>query len=205
MRLSKRVCSPKKVSRPFVPLLTYVVYVTTYILRFWLWRSNIGWQRDCEHYFFYAFQVLIHSPAEWPDQSHPTLLASPNTLQTMSIKPMVLSTFEELTSWSPERRHCYFQNEKNLRFFKIYTQKNCILECRSSNILARCGCVPFYYLSTDIIHFKSGRIGGNPFKILWKGCYLSYKHKPWKDLNSQHLPHNFLFWYSSYCLNVFNI
>ncbi|XP_022181306.1 pickpocket protein 28-like isoform X2 [Myzus persicae] len=95
-----------------------------------------------------VFYILIHSPAEWPDRSHPTLLASVNMISTISIKPYVVTTAEELIPWDPQIRHCYFQNERKLKFFKVYTKNNCILECRSFNILAQCGCVPFYYLRT---------------------------------------------------------
>jgi amiloride-sensitive sodium channel len=92
---------------------------------------------------------MIHSPAEWPDKSHPTLLASINMITTISIKPVLLTTAKELIPWDPEIRHCYFQNESKLKFFKVYTQSNCVLECRSFRILSQCGCVPFYFLSKD--------------------------------------------------------
>uniref|UniRef100_A0A2S2QDE3 Sodium channel protein Nach n=1 Tax=Sipha flava TaxID=143950 RepID=A0A2S2QDE3_9HEMI len=95
-----------------------------------------------------AFYILIHSPAEWPDRSHPTLIASVNTLETLSVKPIVITTSKYLISLDPAKRSCYFQNERKLKFFKIYTQKNCILECRSNNMLDKCGCVPFYHLRT---------------------------------------------------------
>lgn len=91
---------------------------------------------------------MIHSPAEWPDRSHPTLLASANSLKTIGVKPIVLTTSQELMSWDPIKRHCYFQNERKLKFFKVYTKKNCMLECQSSYALEQCGCVPFYHLST---------------------------------------------------------
>ncbi|KAL5234974.1 hypothetical protein ACI65C_002384 [Semiaphis heraclei] len=101
--------------------------------------------KECAHGLD-VFYILIHSPAEWPDRSHPTLLASVNMISTISIQPFVLTTAEDLIPWDPQIRHCYFQNERKLKFFKVYTKNNCILECRSFNILAQCGCVPFYYL-----------------------------------------------------------
>lgn len=100
-------------------------------------------------------QILIHSPADWPDETHQTLLVSTNTLETISVRPIVLTTSDDLIPWSPDVRRCYFQNEKKLKFFKVYTQKNCIFECRSINILAQCGCVPFNYISMDMVFFKN--------------------------------------------------
>uniref|UniRef100_A0A2S2PUG1 Sodium channel protein Nach n=1 Tax=Schizaphis graminum TaxID=13262 RepID=A0A2S2PUG1_SCHGA len=92
------------------------------------------------------FYIMIHSPAEWPDKSHPTLLANVNMITTISIKPVVRTTAKELIPWDPKIRHCYFQNESKLKFFKVYTKHNCVLECRSFSILSQCGCVPFYFL-----------------------------------------------------------
>ncbi|KAF0768530.1 pickpocket protein 28-like isoform X2, partial [Aphis craccivora] len=86
--------------------------------------------KECAH-GLEIFYILIHSPAEWPDRSHPTLLASPNMISTISIKPFVLTTAKDLIPWDSKIRHCYFQNESKLKFFKVYTKNNCILECRS--------------------------------------------------------------------------
>lgn len=42
------------------------------------------------------------------------------------------------------RRQCYFQDERYLRYFKVYTQSNCELECLTNYTLHKCGCVKFY-------------------------------------------------------------
>lgn len=41
------------------------------------------------------------------------------------------------------RRKCYFDSERKLRFLKVYTQRNCELECLSNATLNSCGCVKF--------------------------------------------------------------
>lgn len=41
------------------------------------------------------------------------------------------------------RRKCYFDSERQLRFLKVYTQRNCELECLSNATLKTCGCVKF--------------------------------------------------------------
>lgn len=41
------------------------------------------------------------------------------------------------------RRKCYFDSERKLRFLKVYTQRNCELECLSNDTLHKCGCVQF--------------------------------------------------------------
>ncbi len=42
------------------------------------------------------------------------------------------------------RRKCYFHSERKLRFLKVYTQRNCELECLSNATLNLCGCVKFF-------------------------------------------------------------
>ena len=44
------------------------------------------------------------------------------------------------------RRNCYLENEKLLKFFKIYTKNNCENECMSAFMLSRCGCVEFFMI-----------------------------------------------------------
>lgn len=40
-------------------------------------------------------------------------------------------------------RQCYFNGERYLRFFQVYTQQNCELECLANYTMAKCGCVKF--------------------------------------------------------------
>jgi Amiloride-sensitive sodium channel len=45
------------------------------------------------------------------------------------------------------RRQCYFEGEKSLKYFKIYSKSSCDQECFSNASLSTCGCVPFYLIS----------------------------------------------------------
>lgn len=45
---------------------------------------------------------------------------------------------------SPNRRGCYFWYEKELNFFPIYSEENCIVECGWQSAAVECGCVPWY-------------------------------------------------------------
>lgn len=46
--------------------------------------------------------------------------------------------------WTPFERGCYYPNEKPLKFFKVYTERNCETECRANKTLELCGCVAYY-------------------------------------------------------------
>lgn len=61
----------------------------------------------------------------------------------ISVKPNMITTSENLRHYTPWDRQCYFSDERDLRFFKIYTQRNCELECLSNYTLSKCGCVKF--------------------------------------------------------------
>lgn len=41
------------------------------------------------------------------------------------------------------RRQCYFDEERHLKFFKVYSETNCELECIANYTLSICGCVKF--------------------------------------------------------------
>lgn len=40
-------------------------------------------------------------------------------------------------------RQCYFEHERYLRYFKVYTQANCELECLTNYTMFKCNCVTF--------------------------------------------------------------
>lgn len=48
-----------------------------------------------------------------------------------------------LRHYSPEKRECYFDGEKQLKFFKSYTKSHCEFECMANFTLEVCGCVKF--------------------------------------------------------------
>lgn len=61
----------------------------------------------------------------------------------VEVTPEIIKTDPNLKSVNPEDRECYFENEKFLKYFKIYTDKNCELECLANFTLAQCDCIPY--------------------------------------------------------------
>lgn len=60
------------------------------------------------------------------------------------IKPKVIITSDRLRHYPPDIRRCFFNSERQLEFFKIYTQNNCEMECLANFTKQVCGCVLFY-------------------------------------------------------------
>ncbi|KAG6461393.1 hypothetical protein O3G_MSEX012597 [Manduca sexta] len=68
----------------------------------------------------------------------------PEQTSSFALKYNVVATSKEVKDYTPEIRHCYFPGERDLRYFKVYTENNCRLECLSNYTYNMCGCVGFY-------------------------------------------------------------
>lgn len=73
------------------------------------------------------------------------------------ITPNVIRSDERLNKLDPSERSCYFEGEKMLQFFKVYTKHNCDIECYTKYINASvlCSCVYF-----DIARGPDARVCG---------------------------------------------
>ncbi|XP_058827729.1 pickpocket protein 28-like [Topomyia yanbarensis] len=90
-----------------------------------------------------GLKVLLHSPADYPQVSNKFIRVPINQEVTIAVKPQVITTSEVLRNYAPERRQCFFNHERYLKFFRVYTQDNCELECLTNFTLQYCGCVRF--------------------------------------------------------------
>jgi len=107
-----------------------------------------------------GFRMALHTPDEIPRMSEHYLSIGFDTTNLISIKPHVMSTSKNLREYSSADRKCYMQTEKNLTFFRSYTQSNCKLECMTDYILKECKCVKFF------MPHKNGTKICNPSEII---------------------------------------
>ncbi|XP_063626292.1 pickpocket protein 28-like [Cydia splendana] len=91
-----------------------------------------------------GFKVWLHNPAELPNMGQNFFRLPIQYQSAASITPKMMDTSEGLKGYSPRKRRCYFPEDRYLRFFRIYTQRNCELECSSNFTANICGCVPLY-------------------------------------------------------------
>jgi Amiloride-sensitive sodium channel len=94
-----------------------------------------------------GLHFIIHPTDELPSDSSFHFYQHKLHQTLIEIFPQKTIITEELMQMSPERRNCYFNNEKVLELFKVYSKHNCEHECQSLTIAEMCGCVPFYLLS----------------------------------------------------------
>ncbi|XP_041982502.1 uncharacterized protein LOC121735666 [Aricia agestis] len=90
-----------------------------------------------------GFKILLHNPAELPRVSQQYFRAPLSQEVIAAVKPKMMTTSDGLKPYDPTRRQCYFPSERYLRYFKVYTQANCEMECLTNFTLVRCGCVQF--------------------------------------------------------------
>jgi acid-sensing ion channel, other len=90
-----------------------------------------------------GFKVHLHLPNEAPKVSTNYYSIPLKQEVTFNVKPTMMTTSSKLKSYDPKIRQCFFEEEKKLKFFKIYTQNNCEIECLANFTLKTCGCVKF--------------------------------------------------------------
>ncbi|XP_068082934.1 pickpocket protein 28-like [Anabrus simplex] len=91
-----------------------------------------------------GFKIQLHSPADFPRVGQQYFRVPMNQEVVVAVAPDVITTSPELIRYKPLGRQCYFPSERRLRFFNVYTQQNCALECLTNHTLTVCGCVAFY-------------------------------------------------------------
>ncbi|XP_055589371.1 pickpocket protein 28-like [Uranotaenia lowii] len=90
-----------------------------------------------------GFKLFVHAPDEAPSLDQFYYGLSLRDSISMMIKPKVTATSQSLRSQPYQDRQCLFENERYLRFFRIYNQHNCIQECMVNFTYDLCGCVKF--------------------------------------------------------------
>ncbi|KAB0798149.1 hypothetical protein PPYR_09142 [Photinus pyralis] len=87
-----------------------------------------------------GFTVSLHHPGESPDLVN-FFRVPLDQVVIAGVKPNMIKTSTDLSKYAPHVRQCYLPGEKQLDYFQIYTQRNCIMECLHNYILKTCGCI----------------------------------------------------------------
>jgi amiloride-sensitive sodium channel len=82
-------------------------------------------------------------PNEVPTTFHELTFLEISFQKVLFLHPKSFRTNENMKKFQPKIRGCYFENERKLKFFKIYTKAHCDLECMTNFTLKFCGCVHF--------------------------------------------------------------
>lgn len=71
----------------------------------------------------------------------------------IAIKAKLFLIAKELRDYKTIERNCYFNAERQLHFYQLYTQKNCDVECLANFTNLMCGCVRYSMASKKCFRF----------------------------------------------------
>ncbi|KAF5270640.1 hypothetical protein FQA39_LY01378 [Lamprigera yunnana] len=91
-----------------------------------------------------GYDIILHQPAQVPITKGGYFRVGLNQDVMAAVRPNMMRTSDELKKYTAHERNCHFVTDKQLRFFKVYNQQDCLLECLTNHTLKACGCVEFY-------------------------------------------------------------
>lgn len=108
---------------------------------------------------FLGYKIFLTMPGETLKASRYTARIPLSELSQLSMKPKLITTSEGMRGYHPNQRQCFYNSERQLRFFRNYSQSNCEAECLANFTKLECGCVKFHMPSIisyfAIRHFYS--------------------------------------------------
>ena len=90
-----------------------------------------------------AFHIFIGQPTEFPALEERRIMIEPGYEHDLSISSKIFSS-TDIRELTPKDRHCLFQDEGNLYFYKEYTFSNCRFECRLKQAEHYLKCIPWH-------------------------------------------------------------
>ena len=109
-------------------------------------------------------------PYTSPEMKEYGFAIAPGTETFLSVRPDVIHSHEDIIDIGYNRRGCYVDEEKELRFYKYYAYLNCFLEC-TSNYTFDVGLYIQSLISNDLLE-------SSLFSIEMWMCCLLYAKRP---------------------------
>lgn len=99
----------------------------------------------------HGFRVILSMPGETLQMSKSSFRIPTLEEATVSIMPKMIKTSKHLRSYDSNLRKCFYANERRLKFFNFYAERNCQIECLANYTLEECGCVKFSMPSNQFL------------------------------------------------------
>ncbi|KAI8118089.1 Pickpocket protein 28 [Lucilia cuprina] len=112
-----------------------------------LFAFMIGFEHNFDYTcrtFKQGYKVFLNSPESVPLTTGNYILVPHDEEVLVSIIPQYVISTDNLHGFGPEKRQCYFNDERYLRYFKSYSQSNCQTECLANYTINKCGCAKFW-------------------------------------------------------------
>ncbi|KAK2714660.1 hypothetical protein QYM36_009027 [Artemia franciscana] len=93
-----------------------------------------------------GLKVLVHDPLEIPDTTQHGFTVTAGQETYLLVRLTKIESSSAVKGIAFEKRHCCFNQDRNLKYFKVYTRSLCFYDCFSSFLERNgsCGCKPFY-------------------------------------------------------------
>lgn len=98
----------------------------------------------CSSTSSYGFKILLHSPIETPKMANFAFSVATGHETKIVITPKISEASNLIRKIDIKKRQCIFENEANLSYYKIYSKKNCEMECSSKIMEEKCLCTLYY-------------------------------------------------------------
>lgn len=105
--------------------------------------DDFHWNYECDNPLTRSFKVFLHRSDEKKRAFDQPYEIEVGKKATVSIWPNIITTTIDARKYDPKVRQCFFNSERKLKFFKVYTRSNCEYECLANFTKKRCGCVKF--------------------------------------------------------------
>ncbi|XP_031626290.1 pickpocket protein 28-like [Contarinia nasturtii] len=93
--------------------------------------------------FLTGFRVILRTPGEEIEMSRNYIEVPLSETTHIAIKPKVTTTSDDLRNYEPNQWKCFYESERQLRIFKVYSESKCEAECLANVTYMKCGCVKF--------------------------------------------------------------
>ncbi|KAK9883357.1 hypothetical protein WA026_001532 [Henosepilachna vigintioctopunctata] len=98
----------------------------------------------CRDFSLQGIRVSLNIPTRIPRPSQVFFSVGLNRFTSAAVTPSTTSVAKSIQVYDPLKRNCYFSNERKLKYFQIYSQGNCNIECWTNFTLSKCNCVNFH-------------------------------------------------------------
>lgn len=89
-----------------------------------------------------GFKLVVHLPCDIPQFDKQYFRFPLEKSATLIVRPTFMDTDEDV-DYVPQKRQCYFEGEKKLQLFKMYTRSNCQIECLAEFTRQKCKCIHY--------------------------------------------------------------
>ncbi|KAK9499768.1 hypothetical protein O3M35_002744 [Rhynocoris fuscipes] len=91
-----------------------------------------------------GFKIMLNNPTETPKISSFAISVEAGKETKLVIEPKLTTASDQMRGIDKSKRQCYFETERQLFFYRTYSQNGCNLECEANFTIRRCGCVLYH-------------------------------------------------------------